>query len=59
MLLFVDKTTELLARLTTDEVEKLWIRCRANEGNDINVRQIFFYHLKFHSKIPPQAIMII
>ncbi|VDM22553.1 unnamed protein product [Wuchereria bancrofti] len=40
MVLFVDETAELLSRLTTEELERLWMRCRADNMNDFHVRML-------------------
>lgn len=47
MVLFADETMELLDRLSVDEVEKLWIRCRANMENHFDVHHVLFHYLKF------------
>lgn len=37
-----DETSELLTRLSMEEVARLWIRCKANDRNDFDVSCIFY-----------------
>ncbi|KAM3728122.1 CLIP domain-containing serine protease [Dirofilaria immitis] len=50
--LFADETMELLARLTSIEVNKLWNRCRSNGDNHFNVNPTppFAVHLQYRKR---------